>query len=173
MDVSGNIVLRVNRPFSFINSRISISKGDHSPDGSNKIGKCQQIWHPYRRKYALFQRYIAGNPLAAPPPDDSSKSLTNFQENSSESYSQFANIDARLLAWDFYLQNEHGKVLASVNRNFMGFGRELFLNTGQFFKTPAALQSAKEYVRQASMYFASIRVWRTRRYRRDWRRVSA
>jgi hypothetical protein len=136
MDTAGDVVLRVERPFSFINSRISISKGEDATSHSNKIGEVQQIWHPYRRKYALFQRYTEEDHASAPPLDQAhvadTKSMTVFKENEEASFSQFANVDARLLAWDFYLQNEQGQVLASVNRNFMGFGREIFTDTGQY-----------------------------------------
>lgn len=126
MDTLGNIVLKVERPFSFINSRISIYKGDDTTDGSTKIGECQQIWHPYRRKYSLFHRG-----RSAENASERSVALADAG-NPDEAYEEFANIDARLLAWDFYLQSETGAVLASVNRNFMGFGRELFTDTGQY-----------------------------------------
>lgn len=43
--------MRVTRPFSFINSRISVSLGD---DPDNIIGECQQEWHPWKRRYNLF-----------------------------------------------------------------------------------------------------------------------
>lgn len=133
MNTSGEVVLRVNRPFSFINSKISIYKGDDAPADSNKIGECQQIWHPYRRKYALFHRYRPEDASTHPAENTSTKALA-VQEDapSDEGYSQFANIDSRLLAWDFFLQGEQGEILGSVNRNFSGFGRELFTDTGQY-----------------------------------------
>jgi len=132
MDTQGSVVLRVNRPFSFINSKISISKGEDPPDHTNKIGECQQIWHPYRRKYALFQREYHGDHASSrSTANEATKDLV-VSSAGEESYTQFANIDARLLAWDFYLQGEGGQVLGSVNRNFMGFGREIFTDTGQY-----------------------------------------
>jgi hypothetical protein len=133
MDTAGNVVLRVTRPLSYVNSRISISKGSDPPSAANKIGECQQIWSPFRRKYALYHRYRADDPKTYPDANTSTKALT-IQEGSEpeESYAQFANIDSRVLAWDFYLQSETGQVLGSVNRNFMGFGREIFTDTGQY-----------------------------------------
>lgn len=134
LDTQGNVVLRINRPFSWINSKISVSKGEGEPDHTNKIGECQQIWHPYRRKYALFQRTYDVEHAASSNPDTRSRALVpaSSAAQQQESYTQFASIDARLLAWDFYLQGERGQVLASINRNFMGFGRELFTDTGQY-----------------------------------------
>jgi hypothetical protein len=133
MDTEGNVVLRVSRPISYINSRITVSKGDDPPSSANKIGECQQIWSPFRRKYALFHRYRPEDSTSYPTPDHDTKALT-IQEGTEpeESYAQFANVDSRMLAWDFYLQSESGQVLASINRNFMGFGRELFTDTGQY-----------------------------------------
>ena len=133
MNTSGEVVLRVNRPFSFINSKISIYKGDEAPADTNKIGECQQIWHPYRRKYALFHRYRPEDASTHPAENKATKALA-VQEDppSDEGYTQFANIDSRLLAWDFFLQGEQGEILGSVNRNFSGFGRELFTDTGQY-----------------------------------------
>lgn len=133
MDTEGNVVLRVTRPLSYINSRISISKGADPPSAANKIGECQQIWSPFRRKYALYHRYRPDDLSTHPTPNYDTKALT-IQEGTEpdESYAQFANIDSRMLAWDFYLQSESGQVLASINRNFMGFGREIFTDTGQY-----------------------------------------
>lgn len=133
MNTSGEVVLRINRPFSFINSKISIYRGEEAPADVNKIGECQQIWHPYRRKYALFHRYRSEDARTHPTEDTSTKALAVQADATSDGgYTQFANIDSRLLAWDFFLQGEQGEILGSVNRNFSGFGRELFTDTGQY-----------------------------------------
>lgn len=133
MDTDGNVVLRVTRSISYINSRITVSKGGEAPSAANKIGECQQIWSPFRRKYALFHRYRVEDPSTPPEANNDTKALT-IQEGTEpeESYAQFANVDSRMLAWDFYVQSESGQVLASINRNFMGFGREIFTDTGQY-----------------------------------------
>ncbi|BEJ16516.1 hypothetical protein CspHIS471_0511210 [Cutaneotrichosporon sp. HIS471] len=45
---------------------------------------------------------------------------------------QFARIDGGLFAWDFWLKDGDGQLLATINRNFSGFGREIFTDTGQY-----------------------------------------
>ncbi|KAJ3237722.1 hypothetical protein HDU81_009105 [Chytriomyces hyalinus] len=68
------------------------------------IGEVKQVWHPLRRKYDLFLKH-----------------------------KQFAIIEAGFLAWDFVIEGEHpGEVLAAVNRNFAGFAREIFTDTGVY-----------------------------------------
>ncbi|CEG66761.1 hypothetical protein RMATCC62417_03284 [Rhizopus microsporus] len=67
------------------------------------VGEVQQRWHLLRRKYDLFI-----------------------------GQKQFATIDTPFLGWDFHLQDENGGVLGNVNRNFVGFARELFTDTGEY-----------------------------------------
>ncbi|KAI8381257.1 Scramblase-domain-containing protein [Radiomyces spectabilis] len=98
MDVHGNVIFKISRPFAFINSRIFIHTSD-----DQLIGEVQQRWHLLRRKYDLF----IGK-------------------------TQFASIDTPFLGWDFYLQDEQGGLLGNVSRNFVGFARELFTDTGQY-----------------------------------------
>lgn len=45
---------------------------------------------------------------------------------------QFASIDTPFLGWDFNLQDEHGGTLGNVSRNFVGFAREIFTDTGEY-----------------------------------------
>lgn len=82
----------------------------HAADEPNSpiVGESQQQWHPWRRKYNLFQAR----------PD--------------EVYSQFARIDGGFLAWDFWLKDRDDRLCATINRNFRGLGRELFTDTGQY-----------------------------------------
>ena len=40
-------------------------------------------------------------------------------------FNQFAKIDEGILAWDFTLRDAYGQGIASVNRAFRGFGREV------------------------------------------------
>ncbi|CAG8437284.1 935_t:CDS:2 [Scutellospora calospora] len=49
MDLDGNTILKVRRPFAWINSRIFISTGDEE-----LIGEVHQQWHLWRRRYNLF-----------------------------------------------------------------------------------------------------------------------
>jgi len=37
-----------------------------------------------------------------------------------------------MLSWDFTLADVHGNLIGSINRNFRGFGREIFTDTGQY-----------------------------------------
>ncbi|KAI8591794.1 Scramblase-domain-containing protein [Geranomyces variabilis] len=45
---------------------------------------------------------------------------------------QFGYIDAGTLAWDFHVPGEDGQRLAAINRNFGGFAREIFTDTGAY-----------------------------------------
>ncbi|KAG9295059.1 hypothetical protein G9A89_017853 [Geosiphon pyriformis] len=98
MDAEGEIVLKIRRPFAWINSRLFVTTDDE-----NLIGEVQQQWHLWRRRYNLFVRY-----------------------------NQFARIDAGFWSWNFYLEDERGGLLGNVTRNFTGFGREIFTDTGQY-----------------------------------------
>ncbi|WVQ75032.1 hypothetical protein IAR50_004641 [Cryptococcus sp. DSM 104548] len=107
MDRTGKPVLWIRRPFAFINSRIFV----HSSESADSalVGEAQQSWHPWRRRYNLFQTREQG-----------------------ETFRQFAKIDSGFLAWDFWLKDRGGRLVASINRNFRGLGRELFTDTGQY-----------------------------------------
>lgn len=48
----------------------------------------------------------------------------------SDTFRQFAKVDSGFLAWDFWLKDKDDRLLASINRNFRGLGRELFTDTG-------------------------------------------
>ncbi|KAJ1539010.1 hypothetical protein HK405_013277, partial [Cladochytrium tenue] len=67
------------------------------------IGEVKQVWHPIRRKYDLF--------------------LKNRQ---------FGIIDGGFWAWDFVIADEQGGTLSAINRNFVGFAREIFTDTGVY-----------------------------------------
>ena len=47
-------------------------------------------------------------------------------------YSQFAYVDEPFLSWDFSLLSADAQLIGSVNRNFAGFGREIFTDTGVY-----------------------------------------
>ncbi|ORX89141.1 Scramblase, partial [Basidiobolus meristosporus CBS 931.73] len=98
LDKEGNVILKIHRPFSWINSRIFIYRSDDT-----LIGEVQQEWHLWRRTYNLF-----------------------IKER------QFARIDSGFLSWEFLLQNEQGGMLGHVTRNFGGFAREIFTDTGTY-----------------------------------------
>ena len=67
------------------------------------LGEVQQEFHIFRRRYNLF----IGK-------------------------EQFARIDAPLLAWEFLMTDEEGKPMALIDRNFSGFGKELFTDAGKY-----------------------------------------
>lgn len=85
-------------------------------------------WHPWRRRYNLFQRYNFISFLSrffffCSP-------LIILLSRESETFRQFAKVDSGFLAWDFWLKDKDDRLLASINRNFRGIGRELFTDTG-------------------------------------------
>ncbi|WVF68496.1 hypothetical protein IAT40_003263 [Kwoniella sp. CBS 6097] len=106
MDRYGKPVLWIRRPFAFINSRIFVHATE-GPEGT-LVGETQQQWHPWRRRYNVFQTRDV------------------------ETFKQFARVDSGFLAWDFWLKDRDDRLVASINRNFRGLGRELFTDTGQY-----------------------------------------
>ena len=73
-------------------------------DGSGTlVGEVRQRWHLWRRQYDL---YVGQR--------------------------QFAAIRSGLLAWEFVLQDEGGRPLARIDRNFSGLGREFFTDAGTY-----------------------------------------
>lgn len=144
----GNVILTIRRPFSWINSHIKaflppatdveerylhISSNSQTAVPASKtfsdsstvptpqnisesesdgilVGESIQNWHLWRRRYELFNR----------------------DKNADGSFSEYGQIDAPFLSFDFPVLNEQGKVIASVDRNWVGFGRELFTDTGVY-----------------------------------------
>lgn len=107
----GDLLMTIKRPFSFINSHIkSLLPGyDHNGELMYEvIGELVQSWHLWRRKYNLFK----------------------LEDEGADEYNQFGAIDSPFLAFDFPVRNENGDVIASVDRNWVGLGRELFTDTG-------------------------------------------
>ncbi len=105
------------------------------------IGEAQQQWAPLRRKYNLFLHRNAPPPNQRPesqqnPPP--SQPLSNSQAldltpyNNKGEFAQFAYVDEPFLSWDFSLLSDDSKLIGSVNRNFAGFGREIFTDTGVY-----------------------------------------
>lgn len=139
----GTPLLLFRRGFTLINSAIQVYRLDPSWNGagygaraaeistdgaqeSNQagmklIGESHQRWHMWRRKYELFQAH-------------QEKSYADSSEGvkGEEVLSQFAQIDAPFLSWDFVMSNKDDKILGAINRNFRGFGREIFTDTGQY-----------------------------------------
>lgn len=107
-DNDGNQVLTIKRPFSFINSHIKVFLAGMQNEEEAIVGESVQSWHPWRRRYNLFKA------------------------SDKDSFSQFGAIDARFLSFDFPVRDENGVVVASVDRNWVGLGRELFTDTGVY-----------------------------------------
>lgn len=140
----GNVILTIKRPFSWINSHIkaflpplttlerdylnqshefgnqvhSASFGDvpkpqfmgETHDVGILVGESIQNWHLWRRRYELFQR----------------------DNESDSSFSQYGQIDAPFLSFEFPVTGRDGKIMAGVDRNWVGLGRELFTDTGVY-----------------------------------------
>ena len=105
------------------------------------IGEAQQQWAPLRRKYNLFlYRPIPGSESRpeAPRLPPANQPLSNSQGldltpyNQEGEFGQFAYVDEPFLSWDFSLLSADGRLIGSVNRNFSGFGREIFTDTGVY-----------------------------------------
>lgn len=83
------------------------------------FAEVRQRWHPWRRRYDLFLRqapYRILSKVDEPQP-----------EPEPNLFHQFAEIDMGFLAWRFTLRDGQGLSIASVNRAFRGFGREVSL----------------------------------------------
>lgn len=109
------------------------------------IGEAQQQWAPLRRKYNLFTYHHSPDPATDMPAQRlplSESGLSQAQQmqltRSGQSgqeqgeFNQFAYIDEPFLSWDFGLRTADNKLIGSVNRDFAGFGRELFTDTGVY-----------------------------------------
>lgn len=113
-DLQNNLILTIKRPFSFINSHIkAILPNVNDLNSKNEgmiIGETIQSWHLWRRRYNLFLS----------------------EDSAGSSFNQFGEIDARFLSFDFPIVNEKNQIIGSVDRNWVGLGRELFTDTGVY-----------------------------------------
>lgn len=106
------------------------------------IGSAEQEWAPLRRKYNMFLARNLDDSLAAPHspqiasgdlPLSSSKAVAVVEGDTREvGMLQFARVDEPFLSWDFSLKSEDNRLIGSVNRNFTGFAREIFTDTGVY-----------------------------------------
>lgn len=188
-DAQEREVLRIHRPFAYINSRMRIydpvpEGGYAHTDGSTAlqgvsassvvnpngagaqvsplkleemriIGEAQQQWAPFRRKYNLFSY----KPLTPPPEDQDTPRIESGEKAASDTTAlteakapdqaieagmvQFAHVNEPILSWDFNLRAENSSLIGSVNRNFSGFAREIFTDTGVYaLRMDSAAQSS-------------------------------
>ncbi|KAN0064916.1 hypothetical protein ACQY0O_001973 [Thecaphora frezii] len=149
MNAEGRPVLIIKRPLTWINSKASvyavrsdypIAYGPPRDEDLMLIGEVQQRWHLYRRKYDLFLR------RPSPPPEDAqadaaeapaaataeTTALTWMGTKGDDYFEQFAEIDAGLWSWNFMMHDADQKLVGAIDRNFRGFSRELFTDTGQY-----------------------------------------
>lgn len=108
------------------------------------IGEAQQQWAPLRRKYNLFLHRTfehVQSTKEAPQLTSGDLPLSNttalqVAESSKDSreagFVQFAYVNEPFLSWDFSLLSSDDRLIGSVNRNFAGFARELFTDTGVY-----------------------------------------
>ena len=110
------------------------------------IGEAQQQWAPLRRKYNLFlyrKTPTAATDLGAkrialedlPLPNSQQSQVSQASSNSGQhegEFGQFAYVDEPFLSWDFSLLSANNRLVGSVNRNWAGFGREIFTDTGVY-----------------------------------------
>ncbi|KAI7491744.1 Scramblase-domain-containing protein [Hortaea werneckii] len=192
-------VLRIHRPFAYINSRIRIydpvPEGGYPPiekstalqgaspdavanpapaaqvsplqlDEMRIIGEAQQQWAPFRRKYNLFTY----RPLA-PSEDQSTLRIESGEKSTSDTkalteakapdqaieagMAQFAHVNEPILSWDFNLRAEDQSLIGSVNRNFAGFAREIFTDTGVYALRMDSAQEPSVAQNQGEMQLGS------------------
>lgn len=112
IDLEGNLLMTIDRPFSFINSHIK----SYLPDMETMIGESVQSWHLWRRRYNLFKL-------------DNNNNNNEYEDNE---LIQFAKIDSGFLRWEFPLYDKNGLITGEVSRNFGGLFREALTDTGVY-----------------------------------------
>jgi hypothetical protein len=114
-------------------------------DDMRVIGEAQAQWAPLRRKYNLFTYHHSPSPatdmgVVARPLSQSGLSnaqqmqLTQTKVGGQDmgEFNQFAYVDEPFLSWDFSLRSANNQPIGSVNRDFAGFAREIFTDTGVY-----------------------------------------
>ncbi|KAJ5796912.1 Scramblase [Penicillium psychrosexuale] len=107
------------------------------------IGEAQQQWAPLRRKYNLFTHQQSPNSETDMGTRNFSLSdsglsraqqmqLMQTPDQQQGQFNQFAYVDEPFLSWDFSLKSAEDQLIGSVNRNFAGFAREIFTDTGVY-----------------------------------------
>ncbi|KAJ5709015.1 hypothetical protein N7493_010349 [Penicillium malachiteum] len=107
------------------------------------IGEAQSQWAPLRRKYNLFTYHQSPNPATDMGTQTfplSGSNLSNAQQmqlaetsnQGSGEFNQFAYVDEPWLSWNFHLRSAENQLIGSVNRDFSGFAREIFTDTGVY-----------------------------------------
>ncbi|KAJ4293467.1 hypothetical protein N0V90_008750 [Kalmusia sp. IMI 367209] len=136
---TSSVALQGTSPGSVVN-QTSASVSSLPLSDMRIIGSAEQEWGLLRRKYNLFlARQVEDAAPDAPKltsgdlPLSDSKSLQVAEgDNREVGMVQFARVDEPFLSWDFRLMSEDQRLLGSVNRNFGGFAREIFTDTGVY-----------------------------------------
>ncbi|PSK36746.1 hypothetical protein B9Z65_1929 [Elsinoe australis] len=152
-DTNEREVLRIHRPFSWINSKIRIydpiTGAENPPNGAATVlpgasGSTSVTQSsPSTSTIPLDQMRIIGEAQQEWAPLRRKYNLFTYQPTSpsttgssttitSSSMTQFARIDSPFLSWDFSLQSASGVPIGSVNRNFSNLAREIFTDTGVY-----------------------------------------
>ncbi|CAI7669464.1 unnamed protein product [Penicillium pancosmium] len=132
-------------PGSLVQAEVS-SNARVSPLGFDEmrvIGEAQQQWAPLRRKYNLFTYHQSPNPetdmgsqqfpLSGSELSQAQKlQLAQTSNQGQGEFNQFAYVDEPFLSWDFSLRSAENRLIGSVNRDFAGFAREFFTDTGVY-----------------------------------------
>lgn len=110
------------------------------------IGEAQQQWAPLRRKYDLFLFHPSPTPTATNLSQAQQTQLMRTSRDPSAvgEYHQFASVNEPFLSWDFSLRTADSRLIGSVNRNFVGFAREIFTDTGVYALRMDAAALAEE-----------------------------
>ncbi|KAF7586754.1 hypothetical protein BBP40_008374 [Aspergillus hancockii] len=114
-------------------------------DDMRVIGEAQAQWAPLRRKYILFTYHhspshatdmgTVSRPLSQSGLSNSQQmQLTQTKAGGQDmgEFNQFAYVDEPFLSWDFSLRSANNQPIGSVNRDFVGFAREIFTDTGVY-----------------------------------------
>ncbi|KAL3459842.1 Scramblase-domain-containing protein [Aspergillus heterothallicus] len=144
---SSSSALQTNIPGS-LTQAIDGSNARVSPLGLDQmrvIGEAQQQWAPLRRKYNLFTYHHSPNqeiemvtqkiPLTQSGLSRSQQmqlAHTAGSDRDFGEFGQFAYVDEPFLSWDFSLRSADSRLIGSVNRDFVGFAREIFTDTGVY-----------------------------------------
>ncbi|KAL2825901.1 Scramblase-domain-containing protein [Aspergillus cavernicola] len=157
---SSSTTLQPNTPGSLVQATDSSHTRISSLgfDQMRVIGEAQAQWAPLRRKYNLFTYHDSPNsatemgtqrlPLAQTGLSNAQQTqLTHTPEGESSfgEFNQFAYVNEPFLSWDFSLRSADNRLIGSVNRDFVGFAREIFTDTGVYAlrMDSAALNPAK------------------------------
>lgn len=143
-DYNNNYLFKIDRKFSFINSKLKVWSNDEYTDGGYSddgvlIGESVQSWHLWRRRYNLFAQDFQQKQQMQPRLGANDEA----PEDNSHMLRQFGAIDAPFLSFEFPVMDEQNKIVASVDRNWVGLGREFLTDTGVYVVRFDAQESFK------------------------------